>query len=48
MEHHQPTRWKGLVVGAASGIAGGLAMSAYWQAATMVLGQDLRQMSKQH
>jgi hypothetical protein len=47
MTHHEVNRWKGFVLGALSGVAGVLAMRAYWQAATAITGQDPRQVSKE-
>lgn len=39
-------RWKGFTLGALGGIAGVLAMQAYWKTVTSQLGQDPRKMSK--
>jgi hypothetical protein len=41
-------RWKGFVLGTTGGIAGVLAMSAYWQIVTSATGQDPRKAQKQN
>ncbi len=46
MHHQRQNHWKGLVLGAAGGLVGVLAMSAYWQIATEIAGQDPRKMPK--
>jgi hypothetical protein len=48
MSHQQPNRWKGFVLGALGGVAGVLAMSAYWQAASALAGEDPREASKEN
>jgi uncharacterized membrane protein YagU involved in acid resistance len=42
--HRNP--WKGLIVGVIGGAAGVLAMSAYWQTVTALLGHDPRKQPK--
>lgn len=42
MSSHEPNRWKGLVLGTIGGIAGILAMRAYWQQVRQLTGRDPR------
>jgi hypothetical protein len=42
----RPNPWKGIIIGALGGAAGVLAMSAYWQVTTSVLGRDPRKQQR--
>ena len=46
MTDHKKNCWKGLVLGALGGVAGVLAMRAYWQRVTQSLGYDPRKKQK--
>ncbi len=45
MNHHEPNRWKGFVLGAVGGAVGVVAMRYYWKIAAAIAGGDPRKQS---